>query len=468
MKAPSPKVCENAGVTEICSRCRCRRPACDCRFRPRTRGLSERHPDIHEAPRRRHRAAQRHVARQRGQEEAARSDRRLSEVPVVDVHPQRDRRLHGKKQGLVRHSGSAGRRRQGTAGPVRKDGGAGLQHSGEDQAGAKAGGRGRRRRQRPASAEIAHRAAVTPTPGPARGLPDSISHPVLARAPEWATPFIQLARIDRPIGWQLILLPCWESSALASAVEGKGLHITHMLLFLIGAIAMRGAGSTYNDLVDRDIDAQVERTRGRPLPSGRATPKQAAVFIALQCLVGLAVLLCFNAFAIATGFASIAIVLAYPFMKRITSWPQAVLGLAFAWGALMGWAAVFGSLAPPAFLLYGSAILWTIGYDTIYALQDIRDDAIAGVRSTARLFGDNVRVGVGAMYAGAAALAEAAVLAAHVHWSAQVGVIAFAAHLAWQVSAIRQDDKACALKLFRANRDAGFLLFAGLAAAALA
>ena len=159
--------------------------------------------------------------------------------------------------------------------------------------------------------------------------------------------------------------------------------------------------------------------------------------------------------------------LAYPFMKRVTSWPQAVLGLAFAWGGLMGWAAIFGALAAPAFLIYASAIAWTIGYDTIYALQDIRDDAIAGVRSTARLFGDNVRLGVGVMFAGAVALAEGAVLTAHVHWIAQVGVVAFAAHLVWQIGAIKPDDKDRALKLFRANRDAGLLLFAGLAAAAL-
>ena len=308
---------------------------------------------------------------------------------------------------------------------------------------------------------------MTPEPD-ARLLPDSIAHPLLARAPEWATPFIQLARIDRPIGWWLLLLPCWQSSALASAVEGKGLHFAHLVLFLIGAIAMRGAGSTYNDLVDREIDAKVERTRGRPLPSGRVTPRQAKIFLVLQCLVGLCVLLTFNPFAIGLGFSSILIVLAYPFMKRVTSWPQAVLGLAFAWGGLMGWACIFGRLDAPAVLVYASAIFWTIGYDTIYALQDIRDDAIAGVRSTARLFGDNVRFGVGAMYAIAVLLAEGAVLTSHVHWIAQAGVIAFAAHLAWQVATIRADDKTRALTLFRANRDAGLLLFAGFAATALA
>ena len=229
-------------------------------------------------------------------------------------------------------------------------------------------------------------------------LPDSVArHPVLALTPDWALPFVQLARIDRPVGWWLLLLPCWQSSALASAVDGRGPYFLHLLLFFIGAVAKRGAGSTYNDLVDQEIDAKVERTRGRPLPSGRVSRKAAKIFLALQCLIGLAVLLCFNDFAKATGMASILIVLAYPFMKRVTSWPQAVLGLAFAWGGLMGWAAVFGALAAPAFLVYAAAIFWTIGYDTIYALQDIREDAIAGVRSTARLFGDHVRIGVGAI-----------------------------------------------------------------------
>jgi 4-hydroxybenzoate polyprenyltransferase len=308
---------------------------------------------------------------------------------------------------------------------------------------------------------------VSPAPN-AHLLPDSVArHPVLAHAPQWAIPFVQLARIDRPIGWWLLLLPCWWSSALASSVEGRGPYVSHLVLFLIGAIAMRGAGSTYNDLVDREIDAGVERTRGRPLPSGRVTPLQAKIFLVLQCLVGLAVLLCFNPFAIALGFLSLAAVLVYPFMKRFTSWPQAVLGLAFSWGGLMGWATIFGELRAPAYLIYAAGILWTIGYDTIYALQDIKDDAIIGVRSTARFFGDNVRVGVGAMYVGSVILAEAAVLTAGAPVLAQIGIVGFAAHLAWQVASIRLDDTAVALRLFRSNRDAGLLLFAGFLAAAL-
>lgn len=304
--------------------------------------------------------------------------------------------------------------------------------------------------------------------GAGRHLPDSVArHPVLALAPDRAVPFIQLARLDRPIGWWLLLLPCWQSSALASAVEGRGPYWLHLALFLVGAVAMRGAGSTYNDLVDRDIDARVERTRGRPLPSGRASPRAAKFFLVVQCLLGLAVLCAFNGFAIALGCASIGIVLVYPFMKRVTSWPQATLGLAFSWGALMGWAAVFGTLSAPALLLYGGAILWTIGYDTIYALQDIRDDSIIGVRSTARLFANRVKPAVGALYAGAVALAGAAVFVARVHPVAWFGVAAYAAHLAWQVGAIDAGDPHRALRLFRSNRNAGLLLFAGLLAAAL-
>ena len=220
------------------------------------------------------------------------------------------------------------------------------------------------------------------------GLPDAAPRQWLTRVapPSWL-PFIQLARLDRPIGWQLLLAPCWQSSALASLALGQPLNLWHLALFAIGAIVMRGAGSTFNDIADRDLDAQVERTRGRPLPSGRATTGAAALLLCGQCLIGLAVLLTFNHVAILVGIASLLLVAVYPFLKRFTSWPQAVLGLAFGWGALMGWAAQAGGLAAPALWLYAAAIAWTIGYDTIYALQDSRDDAIAGILSTARLFG---------------------------------------------------------------------------------
>jgi 4-hydroxybenzoate polyprenyltransferase len=229
---------------------------------------------------------------------------------------------------------------------------------------------------------------------------------------------------------------------------------------------MRGAGSTYNDLVDRNLDARVERTRDRPLPSGQVSVAGAAAFIALQCLVGLAVLLQFNRFAVATGFASVAIVLLYPFMKRIIWMPQLVLGLAFAWGALMGWAAHAGSLGAAPVLLYAGAIAWVVGYDTIYALQDIEDDEVAGIRSSARYFGPHVRTGVAACYALAVALVAASFLAAGARGAAFVGLAAFAAHLAWQVARLDRHDGVRALQLFRSNRTAGLALAAGLAAEA--
>ena len=307
-------------------------------------------------------------------------------------------------------------------------------------------------------------------PAPADLLPDAVAnHPVWRLAPTSIKPFVQLARLDRPVGWWLLLLPCWQSNALAAASRGEAPDLWQMLLFFVGAVAMRGAGSTYNDLVDRQIDARIERTRGRPLPSGRVSPRAAALFLVAQCLVGLAVLLSFNGPTIGLGLASPLIVLAYPFAKRVTSWPQAVLGCAFAYGALLGWTARTGALEAPALLLYASAVLWTIGFDTIYALQDLRDDAIAGVRSTARLFGARVRFAVGALYLGSALLAELATLAAHAGWLAQAGVLAFSAHLAWQTRATSEScAPATALGLFRSNRDAGLLLFAGFFAQSLA
>ncbi|MGO9132705.1 MAG: 4-hydroxybenzoate octaprenyltransferase [Methylovirgula sp.] len=306
-------------------------------------------------------------------------------------------------------------------------------------------------------------------PAEPAALPDSVPNQWLLRAtPASWRPFIELARLDRPVGWWLLVLPCWWSSALASIARHELPDLWHLALFLIGAIAMRGAGTTYNDLVDKDIDAQVSRTRGRPLPSGRITSRSAKLFLIAEALVGLTVLLCFNRFAIALGFGSLAIVAAYPFMKRVTSWPQAVLGLAFGYGALMGWAAVAGSLTWPPVLLYLGAIAWTLGYDTIYALQDSSDDMIAGVKSTALLFGRRIRLGVGLCYAACilgitVALASAGALKAF----AALGLIGMALHFAWQIFTLDPDDPARALKLFRSNRDAGLLLFAGLAAEAI-
>jgi 4-hydroxybenzoate polyprenyltransferase len=295
-------------------------------------------------------------------------------------------------------------------------------------------------------------------------LPDARPHSLILRlTPEFALPYVQLARLDRPIGWQLLLAPCWWSTALAGDAVHRGPDVWHLLLFLVGAIAMRGAGCTYNDILDRDLDAGVARTKGRPLPSGRVSPRAAALFLAAEALVGLAVLLAFNRFAIWLGFASLIVVAVYPLTKRVTSWPQAALGLAFSWGALMGWSARFGALGLPALLLYAAAFCWTIGYDTIYALQDARDDAIMGIKSTARLFGRHARLGVGAFHLLTSLLAQGALLAAGAGLVAEIGWAAFTAHLAWQLSKVEGASEMTALKLFRANRDAGLLLFLGFA-----
>ncbi|UDL93491.1 4-hydroxybenzoate octaprenyltransferase [Lichenihabitans sp. PAMC28606] len=301
----------------------------------------------------------------------------------------------------------------------------------------------------------------------AYALPDTTGHWVIRYSPEAWRPYLQLARIDRPIGWQLLLLPCLWGAALAGVAAHRAPDLLQILLFAVGSIAMRGAGSTFNDIVDRDIDLQVERTRNRPIPSGRVTRKQAAVFLVVQLLIGLAVLLCFNHFTIALACASLVIVALYPFAKRVSSWPQAVLGLAFAWGALVAWAAVFGSLAWAPILLYAAAIFWTIGYDTIYALQDRTDDAVVGIGSTALFFGDKVRFGVEALYAVALALAVGAVTLAGGGVWAWLGVAAFGCHLAWQVFRIAPESTTRSLDLFRANRYAGLMLFAGLAVQAL-
>src|SRR6202795_3625992 len=208
------------------------------------------------------------------------------------------------------------------------------------------------------------------------------------RAPQGSGPYLRLSRLDRPIGSWLLLMPCWWSGALAAGVVGSVGRVPLILtLFFIGAFVMRGAGCTWNDITDRDLDARVERTRSRPIPAGQVSVPQAMAFLVVQALIGLAVLLQFNGFAVATGIASLAIVAVYPFMKRITWWPQIVLGLAFSWGALMGFAVILGRIGAPALLLYAGSIAWVIGYDTIYAHQDTEDDALIGIKSTALLFG---------------------------------------------------------------------------------
>jgi 4-hydroxybenzoate polyprenyltransferase len=298
--------------------------------------------------------------------------------------------------------------------------------------------------------------------GPA--LPDAPPGNWLDRfAPEGLKPYGRLARWDRPIGWLLLMWPCWWSAGLAAIAAGAWLpSLWHLVLFMIGAIAMRGAGCTYNDLVDRDIDALVERTRGRPLPSGAVSPRRAASFLVAQALVGLAVLLQFNPLTIALGFASLAVVAVYPFLKRITSWPQLGLGLAFSWGALMGWPAWFGTLDWPPVVLYAASVAWVIGYDTIYAHQDKEDDALIGVRSTARLFGDWSRPAIAGFFAAFVALTGLALALAGAGPLAFAGLLAAAAHLAWQVATLDTGDPANCLNRFKANHRTGLILFAGL------
>ena len=298
--------------------------------------------------------------------------------------------------------------------------------------------------------------------GAAGQVADSTGNWVDHLAPSWARPYLRLARADRPIGAWLLLIPCWWSAALADVHAGQLPNVSHLILFAVGAVAMRGAGCTWNDLVDRDIDALVERTRSRPIPSGRVSVHAAVVFLVLQALAGFAVLLTFNTFAIAVGLASLGVIAAYPFMKRITWWRQITLGLAFSWGALMGWAGAFGRLDAPALLLYGGSIAWVIGYDTIYAHQDRDDDALIGVKSTARLFGENSKPMLSAFYALAVVLIAAACWTVDAGVLTFVGLALFAAHLAWQVWRLNVNDPVLCLVLFKSNRDAGLILFGGL------
>jgi 4-hydroxybenzoate polyprenyltransferase len=281
-------------------------------------------------------------------------------------------------------------------------------------------------------------------------------------APPVTRPYLRLARLDRPIGSWLLLMPCWWSVGLAGMHQGAMPSLWHIVLFFIGAFAMRGAGCTWNDLVDRNLDAKVERTRSRPIPSGQVTAKQAALFLIAQALVGLAVLLQFNRYTVLCGFASLMVVVIYPFMKRITYWPQIVLGLAFSWGALMGWPAAFGRLDWPALVLYLGSISWVIGYDTIYAHQDREDDMMIGIKSTALLFLERTQPILAAFYAGAVVLIAIAGLMAGGGAIFLIGMLGFAVHLTWQVMRLDINDPAHCLMLFKSNRDAGLLLFGAM------
>src|SRR5436305_8004265 len=286
-------------------------------------------------------------------------------------------------------------------------------------------------------------------------------------APPATRPFLRLARLDRPIGSWLLLIPCWWSLALAAMHAREQVNLWYAALFLLGAFAMRGAGCTWNDIVDRDLDARVERTRSRPIPSGQVSVKAAALFLGLQALAGLLVLAQFNRFTIFLGIASLAIVAVYPLAKRVTWWPQVMLGLAFSWGALMGWAGVFAKLDAPALLLYAGSIAWVIGYDTIYAHQDREDDALIGVKSTARLFGARTRLALICFYSLAVLLIGLSGAAAGTGAVFAIGCVLFGAHLGWQIERLDIDDADLCLKLFKSNRDAGLILFAALIADAL-
>jgi 4-hydroxybenzoate polyprenyltransferase len=316
-------------------------------------------------------------------------------------------------------------------------------------------------------------------------LPDAGRNWVDARAPEGLKPWLKLGRFDRPIGIWLLLLPGWQGIALALVQLRKTPDLHDLWLFAgfaIGACLMRAAGCAFNDIVDRDIDLKVARTAERPIPSGRISVKQAWAFVVGCSLVSLLILLTLNLSAILLGVGSLALVAAYPFMKRITWWPQAWLGLTFNWGALMGYAAAGGFAAsviaswfigPFSALLWGGlwlwlgGVFWTLGYDTVYALQDIEDDAMVGVKSSARRLGGRVQSGVAVFYG------VSVLLVAVIGWAAALsplfylGLIAYAAHLAWQVRTLKPGDGALALKLFKSNREAGLILLAAIALGAV-
>lgn len=284
--------------------------------------------------------------------------------------------------------------------------------------------------------------------------------------PSAARPFVRLARLDRPIGSWLLLFPCWWSIGLASTNPLSFEFLLFFVLFGIGAVVMRGAGCTYNDIMDREFDAQVARTRDRPLPSGQVTVKGAALFMVAQLTVGFLILISFNLFAIAVGAASLLLVFTYPLMKRITFWPQFFLGLAFNWGALLGWAAVRGDLGWAPALLYAGGIFWTLGYDTIYAHQDRVDDVFAGVKSSARALGLG-KPWLYFFYAAATVLFALAGQAAGLGWVFALAVGLGALQLLWQVTDANLTDPKDCLRKFKSNRLYGWILFFGAAAAQL-
>ena len=290
---------------------------------------------------------------------------------------------------------------------------------------------------------------------PAEIVPDSERRGLIGALPPRLRPFASLIRLDRPIGTWLLYWPCAWSVALAG-VEGRWSLFAWLAL---GAFATRSAGCVYNDIVDKDLDRRVERTRLRPLASGRVGVGAAWVLVALLCAVGLGVLLQLERAAQLVALASIALVAAYPFMKRITWWPQAWLGLVFSWGALVGWPAVTGSLGWPALLLWLGTVAWVVGYDTLYAIQDVEDDALVGVKSSARALGHKAPLAVGIFYALALLLWGTAVWAVRPDWVALVALVPAAAHLLNQALRADPADGEGALALFRSNRSCGLLVF---------
>ena len=296
-------------------------------------------------------------------------------------------------------------------------------------------------------------------------LPDAApTNWVDRHAPLAVRPWLKLGRFDRPVGIWLLMLPGWQAIALAAAMRGAWPGPRLLIEFALGAALMRAAGCAFNDIVDRDIDAKVARTAARPVASGQISVAQAWGFVIACCLVSLGILLTMGPLAIGLGVASLALVAAYPFMKRITWWPQAWLGLTFNWGALLGFAAATGTLGAPAVLLYASGVFWTLGYDTIYAVQDLEDDALAGVKSSARRLGAAAPQAVLAFYIAAIGLALSCGDIAGLGPVYPFVAAIYGAHLVWQSRRLRVGDPAGALTLFKSNRDAGLVLFLALMA----
>ena len=304
------------------------------------------------------------------------------------------------------------------------------------------------------------------TQGKASAVADAPARNLVDRfAPAAILPYLRLARFDRPIGFFLLAFPCFWSVALAArSIEDPYPDPWLLLLFAVGAVAMRGAGCTYNDLVDREIDAQVARTRSRPLPSGQVSPRGAFIFMLVLCLIGLLVLLSFNSTTIWLGLGVIPIVALYPFVKRFSYWPQAVLGLAFNWGALLGWPAALGRLDWPPIVLYAGAVAWTIGYDTIYAHQDREDDDLIGLKSTALRFGRATKPWLIALYSLAWLAITTAGLMANAGTAFLIGMLAAAAQLGWQVATLDIDNAENCLSRFRSNRDFAVIVLGAMMA----